>query len=486
MAVEHDPELDAGICWQAIFSRDPRFDGRFFAGANTTGLYCRNICPVPFARRKNIVIFACAAAAESAGFRPCKRCHPQVTPGTPAWRGTSAVVSRALRLILQGALNDESVEQLSERLGVGSRQLRRLFIQHLGASPFQVATTHRVNVARRLIEESGFPLTEIAFSSGFKSIREYNHAVRSMTGHSPSQLRRASGSPRVLTSKVGLELRLAYRDPYDWKSLISFLKVRATPGVEVITQTVYYRTIDTAGVPGFMSVSPDAAGARLVVALSIGNYDGLPQTVDRIRRIFDVGADPAQIASHLSQDSQLQRLVALRPGLRVPGVWDGFEEAVLAVLGQTLSVRAPTKVVTRLVQLFGEPVDTPISGLNYLFPRPEVLAVADLSKAGIDEACAKTIRKLACCATLKRPGVATSRTLDEVISDVSAMYGMSECTANYIAMRALGEPDAFPSGDVGLRRNLSGPGPILSPSKTTALAEKWRPWRAYAAMHITA
>src|ERR1019366_7131171 len=206
------------ICWQAMCSRDPRFDGRFFAGARNTGLCCRNVCPVPFARPKNIFLFTCAAAAESAGFRPCKRCRPQAGPGTPAWLGTSAVVSRAFRLIMEGALNTGSVEELADRLGLGSRQLRRLFVQHLGASPLKIATTHRVHRARKLIDESGLPMTQVAFCSGFNSIREFNHAVRLSTGQSPSELRRAASALRSAGRPSGLELSLSYRQPFDWTS----------------------------------------------------------------------------------------------------------------------------------------------------------------------------------------------------------------------------------------------------------------------------
>lgn len=239
---ETSPSLDPAICWQAIYSRDPRFDGRFFAAAKSTGLYCRNICPVPFARPKNIVLFACAAAAEAAGFRPCKRCQPQAAPGTPAWLGSSAVVSRAFRLILEGALNKGGVDQLAERLGIGSRHLRRLFVQHLGASPIKIATTQRVHLAMKLLDESQLPITKIAHYVGFKSIREFNHSMRLSAGQSPSTFRRSSGDARSVSQR-GLELRLSYRPPFDWGHLINFLCQRAIRGVEVVSKDSYSRTI---------------------------------------------------------------------------------------------------------------------------------------------------------------------------------------------------------------------------------------------------
>jgi AraC family transcriptional regulator of adaptative response / DNA-3-methyladenine glycosylase II len=486
-ATESESGLSAEICWQAIYSRDPRFDGRFFAGATTTGLYCRNVCPVPFARPKNIVLFACAAAAESAGFRPCKRCQAQAAPGTPAWLGTSAVVSRAFRLILEGALNDGSVEQLAGRLGLGSRQLRRLFVQHLGASPLKIATTQRIHLARKLIDESGLSMTQIATSAGFRSIREFNHAVRLSTGQSPRELRRISGVARPAGGSSGLVLRLPYRTPFDWSSLIAFLKRRAIPGVEVVTNGSYQRTIVMGGEPGYFTVEPDIAGSRLVVRLETSSYAGLAQTVERIRRIFDLGADPIQIASHLSRDPKLRWLMKRRPGLRVPGVWDGFEAAVLAVLGEKLTAAARSRTIRRLVERFGRPVTTPLRGLTHLFPRPEALAGAslvELVRLGINEPRAATLRKLAGNALRTHLRNSTSRTLEDVVGPLLLACEMDESKAQYIAMRAFGEPDAFPSKDLVLRRKLSGKKPLLSSEQTLTIAEGWRPWRAYAAMNI--
>jgi AraC family transcriptional regulator of adaptative response / DNA-3-methyladenine glycosylase II len=369
-------------------------------------------------------------------------------------------------------------------MGIGSRHLRRLFVQHLGASPLKIATTRRIHLARNLIDESRLPMTQIAFCSGFKSIREFNHAVRLSTGQSPSELRRAVGAPQPSVRSNGLELRLPYRRPFDWPSLIAFLRQRAIPGVEFVTENSYQRTIEMAGVPGFLTVKPDTTGPRLVVRLESKSSKGLEHTVERIRRIFDLGADPIQIASHLSLDSKLRRLLKRRPGLRVPGVWDGFEVAVLAVLGQKLTSPGSKRSVTRLVQMFGTPVDTPVRGLKYLFPRPEVLAQADLSKAGISDVRVNILRNLARSTMRRHLTFSTLLTLDETLSQVGATCGVDESTANYIAMRAFGEPDAFPSREQGLRRNLAGLKPILSPAQVIDLADKWRPWRAYAAMHF--
>ena len=482
--VEIEPAIDPGISWQAIHSRDPRFDGRFFMGTTTTGIYCRNICPVPFAKPKNIVLFACAAAAESAGFRSCKRCQAQAAPGTPAWLGTSAVVNRAFRLILEGALNEDNMTGLAERLGIGPRHLRRLFVRHLGAPPLKIAMTRRIHLARNLIEESGLAMTQVAFGSGFRSIREFNHAIRLSTGQSPSELRRAAGAPQPSVRSNGLELRLPYRRPFDWSSLIAFLRRRAIPGVERVTKNSYQRTIEIDGVPGYLTVEPDTTGPRLVVSLKINSAQGLEQVVERIRRIFDLGADPVQIASHLSRDHKLRQLLKRRPGLRVPGVWDGFEAAVLAVLGQKLTSAGSKRSATRLVQMFGTPLDTPIRGLKYLFPRPEVLARGDLSRLGISEDRVEILRNLVSSTARRHLTFSTLPTLEQTVSRVGAACGVDESTAHYIAMRAFGEPDAFPSREPALRRAVAGLKTTMSPAKAIDLADQWRPWRAYAAMHF--
>jgi AraC family transcriptional regulator of adaptative response / DNA-3-methyladenine glycosylase II len=309
---------------------------------------------------------------------------------------------------------------------------------------------------------------------------EHRHHNRAQN----EELHRAAGASRFSARSGGLELRLPYRRPFDWASLIGFLRQRAIPGVEFVTENSYQRTIEVAGTPGFLTVKPDPTGPRLVVALETNGFKGLEHTVERIRRIFDLGADPIQIASHLSRHPKLRQLLKQRPGLRVPGVWDGFEVAVLSVLGQELTSPGSKRSVARLVQMFGTPIDTPIRALKYLFPRPEVLARADLSKAGISNVRANILRNLAGSTIRRHLAFSTLRTLDQTVSQVGGACGIDESTANYIAMRAFGEPDAYPSREVGLRRSLAGLKPIVSPSQAIHLAEKWRPWRAYAAMHL--
>jgi AraC family transcriptional regulator of adaptative response / DNA-3-methyladenine glycosylase II len=483
-ASESSQALDPAICWQAIYSRDQRFDGRFFAAATSTGLYCRNICPVPFAKPKNIVLFACAAAAEAAGFRPCRRCQPQAAPGTPAWLGSSAVVSRAFRLILEGALNDGSVDQLAARLGIGSRHLRRLFVQHLGASPIKIATTQRVHLARKLLDESRLPVTQIAHYAGFKSIREFNHAIHLSTGQSPSALRRLSGESLSPSRQTGLELRLPYRPPFDWDHLIGFLHRRAIQGIEVVSRDSYARTIEAGRVMGVLRVTQDKAASRLLIHLELPNYEGLSQIVERVRRIFDLSADPIQIASHLSRDPRLKAISEHHPGLRAPGVWDGFEGAVLALLGQKLTSRGRVGDIDRLIKQFGVRFESSVRGLAYLFPRSEDLAEADLSRAGISPDRAATLRNLAIAVAHKKLTFDSSRPPGETIELLRTICGVEESVAQWIAMRSYGEPDAFPAGDRGLRRVL-GTGTLITAKLALQTAEQWRPWRAYAAMHLT-
>lgn len=463
------PELEPDICWQAMRSRDRRFDGRFFVAAVTTGIYCRSICPVPFAKPNNIALFPCAAAAEAAGFRPCRRCRPETAPGTPAWAGTSAVVARALRLIWDGALDGNSVDELAERLGIGSRQLRRLFIRHLGVPPIKIASTHRVHFARRLIEQTDMPMAEIAANAGFSSLRQFNHSMRALVGQAPSDLRRHRDGSTVASQAGEFVTRLLYRPPFHWPALIAFLKPRVTPGVELVTDTSYQRTIESDGEAGTIDVRPDEQNVCLVVRVALPKYRGLLRVVERVRRAFDLTADPLQISSHLSRDARLKPILDAHPGLRVPGAWDGFEVAVSAALGQRLSVAGSSELVGRLVREFGKPIETPLKELTRLFPRPEDLLDRDLAAAGIAREPAAAIQALCRALVQHEFAFESFTTLQEAVSHLSNMVGIDETMAHYVVMRACGEPDAFPVED-------EFPGDVLH----------WRPWRAYAAIYLWA
>jgi AraC family transcriptional regulator of adaptative response / DNA-3-methyladenine glycosylase II len=490
--------LDAARCYEALVSRDRRFDGRFFTGVVSTGIYCRPICPSRLPRLKNLRFFPCAAAAEAAGFRPCRRCHPEAAPGTPAWTGTSAVVSRALRLIADHGLDDSSVETLAGRLGLGDRHLRRLFATHLGASPIQVARARRVHFARTLLDDTRLPITQIAYAAGFQSLRQFNHAMRATFGRSPRELRRSSSGdvrpdperrppderkPVQSGDQNELFIRLPYRPPLDWPQLLGFLRARATPGVEMVDEDSYRRTIEVDGQPGCIDVRPDAHAHVLLMRIDIPRCDGLLGIVERARRLFDLSADPHAIAAQLGSDPLLRSV--LRRGIRVPGAWDPFEVAVRAVLGQQVSVKGATTMAGRVAEKFGRPIaGWSKHGLTRLSPTSAVLADANLESVGLPRARAATIRNLARAVGDGSVRLDASQGLEHVVAQLCEIPGVGPWTAQYIAMRALGEPDAFPSSDLGLRKAAgNGHGPV-PPAQLERMAERWRPWRAYAAMAL--
>jgi AraC family transcriptional regulator, regulatory protein of adaptative response / DNA-3-methyladenine glycosylase II len=484
VAADNPSELDPATCWQAIYSRDRRFDGRFFAGVRTTRIYCRPICPVPLRKPENVRWFRSAASAEAAGYRPCKRCRPHTAPGTPAWLGTSSVVSRALKFIFNGELDFSDVEGLAGHVGLGARHLRRLFVQHVGASPAPIARSRRIHFARSLIEETDLPITKIALYSGFRSIRQFNHAMRAAFGQPPTELRRSHETANPTGHADDVVLFAAYRPPFDWTALVNYLRRRATPGVELVEAKCYRRTIEIDGEPGEIEVRPDPVKRRLRIRVKLGHHEKLLEVVERVRRMFDLGADPLPIAGHLSRSPRLNPLVAARPGLRVPGVWDGFEFAVLTVLNIQLTTRDHKAVIRHLVRTFGTPVKASATGLSHLFPRPEQLAEADLSIVGIRGACAKAVRLLARAVLRKELSFERSKTLEDTLSRLSAVRGLGERECHYIAMRVFGEPDAFPSYDYALRQAISAKRFEVYPVELERIAEPWRPWRAYAAMHL--
>ena len=476
-------DLDASACYRALTTRDARFDGRFFVCVRTTGVYCRPVCPAPTPKLRNVVFLPCAAAAEAAGFRPCRRCRPETSPGAPAWNGTAAVVSRALRLIADGALDEAESEALAARLGLGERQLRRLFVQHLGASPAAVARARRVHFAKRLVDETELSMTEIALCAGFRSIRQFNHAIRETFGRSPSELRRRRSSHRR-AGNGRLVLRLAYRPPLEWRPLLEFFRRRAIPGVEAVEGETYRRTIECDDTAATIEITPVEGAPRLELGIDRGAVSGLIRIVERVRRMFDLNADPLHIAAAFGGDPVLGTRVGARPGLRVPGAWNGFELAVRAVLGQQVTVRAATTLAGRLVARFGRPIDNPGRGLTHLFPRPQALAGADLGSIGLTAARAETIRGLARAVASGDLRLEAPLGLAEVVARLAALPGIGEWTAQYIAMRACGEPDAFPAADLGLRRSLANGNGMPSARALAGLSEAWRPWRSYAAIHL--
>jgi AraC family transcriptional regulator of adaptative response / DNA-3-methyladenine glycosylase II len=474
-------DLDHDACYRAISARDARFDGRLFTGVKTTGIYCRPVCPARTPMSKNVRFFATAAAAQEAGFRPCLRCRPETAPDLAAWRGSSNTVSRGLSLIEHGALDDGDVDALAERLGVGERQLRRLFRQHLGASPVAVAQTRRVLLAKQLIHETRLPMAEVAMASGFGSIRRFIATFAQLFGRAPSELRRREGEVSAATAgEVAVLLR--YRPPYDWPAMLSFLAARAIPGVERVGDT-YARTIEVSGAVGVVEVSAtDEDALRAVIRFPV--LSALPTIIARLRRVFDLAAEPDIIADHLRTDPALAPLIAERPGLRAPGAWDGFELSVRAVLGQQITVRAAIGLAAKLVATYGTPLPAPEPGLTHVFPRPEIIARTDLSTLGMPGKRAAALSSLA-QAIIDDPGIfSAGRSLDDAVTALKALPGIGEWTAQYIAMRLLREPDAFPAADIGLMRAMENGHGRPSAGQLMERAESWRPWRAYAAQHL--
>jgi AraC family transcriptional regulator, regulatory protein of adaptative response / DNA-3-methyladenine glycosylase II len=480
---------DREVCYRALESRDARFDGLLFVGVRSTGVYCRPICPARTPRFEFCSFFGSAAAAQEAGFRPCLRCRPEIAPQLASWRGTSNTVSRALALIAEGALDGagNSVETLAERLGVGERQLRRLFVQHLGASPVSVAQTRRVLFAKQLIHDTDMPMAGIAAAAGFGSLRRFNETFLDLFHRPPRTLRRRKNPAEPDRDVV---LRLRYRPPYDWENMLAFLQTRAIAGVEIIENGRYLRTVEIDGALGSISVAHLPSKQSLEVSILFPEVRALPAIVARVRRLFDLGADIETIEQHLAADPTLARLVAQRPGLRAPGGWDGFEIAIRAVLGQQVSVTAARQLAGRLVELHGRSVPRSFRNhplLSRAFPGATRLASASsigLAMPGARlTALAEVARAAAADSSLFQP----QGELAETVARLKAIRGIGEWSAQYIALRAVRESDAFPATDLGLLRGAAAiSGMAVSPAGLLGRAEGWRPWRAYAAQHLWA
>jgi AraC family transcriptional regulator of adaptative response / DNA-3-methyladenine glycosylase II len=473
--------LDEELCYQAMSCRDARFDGRFFIAVKTTGVYCRPICPARTPLRRNVRFFACAAAAEAAGFRPCRRCRPETAPGSPTWHGAQATVSRALRLIEQGALDGGDSGALAAQLGVGERYLRRLFARHLGTSPHAVAASRRAHFARALLDATELPMTQVALASGFGSVRQFNDVVRSVFGRTPSELRRNRSSARPSAGDV--RLRLSFRPPLAWQPLLAFVAARAIPGVEQVDlEAGRYRRVTAAPGGGALLLEVGMAADGRALELDVrggGLAAGLLDLVRRVRRLFDLDADPLAIAARLASSRVLAPALAAHPGLRVPGAWDRFETLVRAMLGQQISVAAATTLAGRLVELCGTPVDGD-GRLTRLFPAPAAVAETDVAAIGMPGARAQALRAVAAAVARDPALLAPAANLDALVDRLCRLPGIGPWTAHYLAMRAFDEPDAFPAADLGLRRAAGG----ISAAALEALAESWRPWRSYAAISL--
>ena len=487
--------LTPAACYRAVLARDPRHDGRFFTCVKTTGIYCRPICPARPPKLENCSFVPTAAAAQAAGYRPCLRCRPESSPDLDAWRGTSATVSRALKLIESGALDggtDADVTSLANRLNIGDRHLRRLFAQHVGAAPVTVAQTRRVLLAKQLLHQTDLPMIDVALASGFGSVRRFNETFQHLYQRPPSDLRRRRRSNSATSvNNTEITLCLPYRPPYDWPAMLDFLRARAIAGMELVTDDdTYTRLIELAGQTGSLAVSHAPAQSALRVIVRFPNLGALPAIITRVRRMFDLSADPTAIANALAADPLLAPRIAAHPGLRLPGAWDPFEIAVRAVLGQQITLKSATQLVTQLVAATAPSKPTPVESdssphqLTHTFPRPEHLTATALAHLKIPKSRAATLLALATAAANDPHLFDPHPDLDQATARLRTIPGVGDWTAHYIAVRALGETDAFPHTDAALLRNVSTAlqRPI-TPTQLLARANRWRPWRAYALLH---
>jgi AraC family transcriptional regulator, regulatory protein of adaptative response / DNA-3-methyladenine glycosylase II len=469
------------ICDRARLARDARFDGLFFIAVKSTGIYCRPVCPAPSPKPKNIVYYPNAAAASAAGFRPCLRCRPELSPQALQHHGSDAVVDRALSLIAEGVLEESSVDDLAERLQLSARQLRRIFLQHTGATPIAVHTTRRLLLAKQLLTETHLPVTQVALAAGFQSLRRFNTAFREGCGMAPTDIRRL----RETTPTGSLKLRLSYRPPLDFNTMLAFLAKRAIPGIERVNTDSYERVLGDVNQSTWIRVTADKKKPELCLEISDTHPKMIPDIVRRVKRMFDLDADLQAVHSVLRQTPLLASGIKKRPGLRVPGGWDGFEIAVRAVLGQQVSVAGATTLARRLVDTYGEHLASSREGLDRAFPNPARLLDAPLERIGLPKTRATTLRTLSAAVLDGRIDFSSGQRLDDFIARFVALPGIGPWTAHYVAMRALSHPDAFPAGDLVLQQVLGVErGKRLTEKQTETCSQAWRPWRVYATLHL--
>jgi AraC family transcriptional regulator, regulatory protein of adaptative response / DNA-3-methyladenine glycosylase II len=471
------PDFDT--CYRALAARDPRFDGLFFVGIQTTGIYCRSICPARKPQPLSCRFFASAAAAEQAGFRPCMRCRPEIAPGNATTHSLEEAIFRKLQ---SRAPHGDSVEELAALTGFSSRQMRRLLKKTFGLAPIEILQTERLLFAKKLLQETDLSMLDVAVSAGFQSLRRFNALFLARYGLAPTALRKNRASGQRSSDDV-LELRLAFRPPLAWRELLAWLRARATRGVETVFETGYARTVQIGEVRGWVEVQLLARDNALCLRAPAVVSPVLFPLVQHVREVFDLDANPEQIASHLRQDELLRPLVERHPGLRMPGAWNVFELGLRAILGQQVSVAAATTLTGRLAAHFGTPLDASRHGLTHLAPTPERLSALEprkLAEIGLPLARAQTLRAWARHAASGLLHFPPGTPLETAVRRLREISGVGEWTAHYVALRALRYPDAFPAADLGLRKAAG----LDRPQDLVARSLAWRPWRAYAAMHL--
>jgi AraC family transcriptional regulator of adaptative response / DNA-3-methyladenine glycosylase II len=477
--------IDVRAAYQALTSHDPRFDGVFFVGVTSTGIYCRPICPVRVPQRKNCRFFASAEAAEKAAFRPCLRCRPELAPGLAPVDHAHRIAHRITQRIDEGLVDEGAgLEEIAAEFDLSSRQLRRIVQKELGVSPIELVQTRRLLLAKQLLTETKLPVTEIAFASGFSSLRRFNDAFSTQYRMPPTRLRKHAGEHDLAIDTAGIStLQLSYRPPYDWQAMLDFLRARMIRGVEHVTDESYARTVQLGRHAGWIKVThaPEKHALRVEFAHALSPV--LPALLGRLRHVFDLTARPDLIAAHLRKDAALKGSVAKNPGLRVPGAFEGFELAIRAILGQQITVKAATTIACRFAEAFGEKAVTPFAELTRLSPAAGPVANAsidDIARLGIVSARARCILALAEAFRSGALRLDAGADPDTAIAQLVALPGIGQWTAHYIAMRALRWPDAFPKEDIAVRNRLGG----VSAKRAEELSQAWRPWRSYAVMHV--
>jgi AraC family transcriptional regulator of adaptative response / DNA-3-methyladenine glycosylase II len=478
---------DSRRLYKALVARDPRFDGVFFVGVTSTGVYCRPICPVKTPKARNCRFFATAQETEQAGFRACLRCRPELAPGSAPVDDSQRIAQLIVQRLEDGKIDGNAgLEQIADQFELSSRQIRRIVQRELGVPPIQLLLTRRLLLAKQLLTETTLPVTEIAFASGFSSLRRFNDAFIRRYKMPPTRLRRkATEGAEAIGDSETSTLQLSYRPPYDWDGVLAFLSARALVGIERVTADSYARTVSLGDAKGWIRVTRSRKQHALLLEFTHTLTPALPTLLSRVRALFDLNARPDMISKHLAKDEHLARAVKSNPGMRVPGAFSGFETGLRAIIGQQVTVKAATTIACRVVAAFGEPIATPFAELNRLTPSAARVAAAtvdDIARLGIVSARARSIIALAAVqgsGDLCLDGRAY-HSPDESIKRLAELPGIGPWTAQYIGMRALGWPDAFPKEDIAVRNRLGG----VTAREAEERSQTWRPWRAYAVMHL--
>jgi AraC family transcriptional regulator, regulatory protein of adaptative response / DNA-3-methyladenine glycosylase II len=472
-------KLTCDQCYEAIKARDTRFDGVFFCAVSTTRVYCRPVCTVRTPGRDRCTFYANAASAEAAGYRPCLRCRPELAPGSAPIDTVSRIARLAIGRIDAGALCDSRIETLAAEFNLSSRQLRRIIQREYGASPVELEQTRRLLLAKRLLTDTPMRIVDVAFASGFGSVRRFNHLFRTRYRLNPRDLRRRPAE----AAEGAVTLKLAYRPPLSWPALVGFLASRGAPSAERVEGDRYLRALKIGRHGGWIAAAPDPERNLIRVNMSATLLPVLPRVLAGVRQLFDLDANPAAISERLGSDRRLAAHVRRNPGIRIPGSFDGFDLALRAILGQQITVKAATTLYGRFVQKFGPAVKTPFAGLDRAAPKAEPIAEAnlpDLISLGLTRQRAETVKGLASAVVNGELDLVRSTDHEQARTALRAIRGIGPWTIEYIALRVLGDPDAFPSSDLGLLRSLE----LRRASELEAIAEAWRPWRAYAAIHL--